>query len=223
MRTPGAIAPLILGLPAVAWMYTSAALSLLRLVRDELPTGSRFIVEEGNSSCAEKRNTIVRGFLQNASSEYEHLLLLDSDMICPPGMVGKLLAAQKDVVGVMYTIRFPPFHTVGGRTLRPDGTDPAPSHRCYPIAPGQGLQRVDRVGGGVMLIRRAVLTRIAPPWFAGMPENTDADDFFFCQKVIDAGFELWIDTDLEAAHLTIAPVTPGRAGAWRDAWEPAWL
>lgn len=71
------------------------------------------------------------------------------------------------------------------------------------------LQPVDRLGGAVLLIRREVVQRIAPPWFAEPHETcSDADDFYFSAKVLEAGFELWAETDLDVGHITTTTVTP---------------
>lgn len=202
-----------IGIPAVTYMWTRSVGSVLRLIY-ELPGQSYVFLADGYSSCPTKRNTIVRRFLE---SKFDYLLMLDSDMIFPADLVQRLLAANKDVVGVLYAKRFPPFDSVGGRTGQGIVADSLVNY--WPIAPKQGLQRVERVGGGVMLIRRAVLQAVGAPWFSAPAEIVDCDDFYFCQKALDAGCELWIDTDLEVGHMTIAEVTPQNAPEWCKVWN----
>lgn len=204
MSTP-APAPLYIGIPAVAWIYTAAARSLMHLM-PTAPDGSLVDIEDGRTVLTDKRNEIVRRFL---ATDLTALLMLDSDMVFPPGMVHRLAAAHKDVVGVLYAKRFPPHETVGGVTRTPDGMGRAVGvHNYFPVAPGQGLRRVDRVGGGVLLIRRPVLEAIREPWFEFPPGRQDSEDMVFCDKVLTAGFEIWADTDLEVGHLTVVPVFP---------------
>jgi len=212
--------PIVVGIPAVAWIYTRAAISLFRLLRDELPPESVTIFESGFASWISKRNQIVRHFLARPPA-FSHLLLLDSDMIFPVGMVPRLLAADKDVIGAPYTLRVPPFGVVGGSAVSPDGRGRREGACCWPAEIGQGLQRVNKIGGGVMLIKRRVLQTMAgtgPVWFYAPEEYGDADDYWFCEKAEAAGFEIWMDTDLDLGHMTIAPVTPRSAPYWLAGW-----
>jgi hypothetical protein len=202
-------------------MYTLSVQSLLQMFRDDLPPGSQFMVEDGLSTLPEKHNSLIRAFLGRRT--LTHLLLLDSDMIFPPGMVPRLMGHAKDVVGVLYAKRLPPFEVVGGRCNSPDSAVRSLWPQVYPLRPGEGLQRADLVGGGVQLVHRRVFETIPPPWFEMPPTTINrgghiTDDYYFCEKVRAAGFELWCDTDLEVGHMTVASITPQRAHHWRAAW-----
>lgn len=178
------------GIPAMAWMWTASAASLIRLVREELPPGSQWLIENGWTTLAQKRNALVEAMLA-ATTHFSHMLMLDSDMTFPPGMVPRLLAHEKDVVGVLARRRNAPYQLIG-----------------VPAEPGRGLLRMSTVGGAVLLIRRAVLECVSRPWFASDPDGGN-EDHSFCTKVQAAGFELWADTDLEIGHVTTVAVTPG--------------
>jgi hypothetical protein len=212
-------------------MYTQSVTSLLRMFRDDLPPGSLPIIEDGWSTLPEKHNSLVRYFLR--AGAWTHLLLLDSDMIFPPGMVLRLLGYAKAVTGVLYARRLPPFALIGGTCSPPDGpgTGAVTMGRrvwpdVYPLRPGQGLQRADMLGGGVLLVHRRVFETTAPPWFEMPPTTITSgghltDDYYFCEKVRAAGFELWCDTDLEVGHMIVEPITPRSAEHWRAAFGVA--
>ncbi len=63
------------------------------------------------------------------------------------------------------------------------------------------------VGMGLTLIKTAVFEALDPPWFETIREQTEAggkvgmtEDFYFCLKAVRAGFQVWCDTGLQAAH-----------------------
>lgn len=99
-----------------------------------------------------------------------------------------------------------------------------PDHyRPRQLKPGEsGLVQVDCSGGGGMLIRRHVLETIKDPWFEvhiqhhESPPRQTTEDFDFCQKVREAGFQIWCDLDCIVGHTTIFHVWPLRQpdGTW---------
>lgn len=150
------------------------------------------------------RNDIVTGALQvNA----DWLLMLDDDMLIDvfgtTGRAGegdssfdflrKLIAHDKDICGVRYYQRGGNFEPVlmrklseGYRFLREDEIE-------------EGLQQVDVVGGGCMLINMRIFNRLQPPYFA--PEFKYGTDIQICKKAAEAGYTVWADTSIELGHV----------------------
>jgi hypothetical protein len=79
-----------------------------------------------------------------------------------------------------------------------------------------------RVASGFMMIRRDVLETLAknhPEWehpdniaesklfgffdFALTSEGYIGEDFLFCKRAIDAGFDIWIDPTIKLSHMGI--------------------
>jgi len=68
-----------------------------------------------------------------------------------------------------------------------------------------GLFKAYRVGGTGILVRRDVLEKIKPPYQI-TTYNEDythvelSEDFYFCDKVREAGFDLWVDPNVICHH-----------------------
>jgi 2-polyprenyl-3-methyl-5-hydroxy-6-metoxy-1,4-benzoquinol methylase len=60
-------------------------------------------------------------------------------------------------------------------------------------------QLVDVQGGGVILIRRAVLEQVPQPWF--VPEVEKGTDIQICVEAAKLGWEIWSDTGIEVGHV----------------------
>jgi len=200
-------------IPTTAALPSATVRSLLGLV---MPPGGLAYLDDATSSIAAKRNHLVQEFLASACT---HLLFLDSDMTWPPALVQRLLAAQRDIVGGLYwTRQLPPKVLAGWYTDEPD-----PERFYRRVAPLQGLQAVDFVGTGALLIARAVLTVLPPPWFAEGRRATAAgmrhvnDDESFCERARAAGYTVWVDTDVVCGH--VASVVVDGANAAALGWE----
>src|SRR5204862_16380 len=116
--------------------------------------------------------------LQDAASPREALAplaRLHGEMVKLSGSL-KGVSEECDV-GILYAKRFPPFDVVGGRTTSPDGRGRCEGLSYWPLSPGQGLQRADRVGGAVMLIHRRVLKTIPAPWFTYLSTEPGAASY----------------------------------------------
>jgi hypothetical protein len=69
-----------------------------------------------------------------------------------------------------------------------------------------GLQEVDMMGAGCLLVRRDVFERLSPPWFDfTINQETDAiihsEDTSFCEQARAAGFPLLLDGDVQCEHV----------------------
>ena len=62
---------------------------------------------------------------------------------------------------------------------------------------------VQTTGAGCLLIKREVFSAIEWPWFdfeLAKGGNIRGEDFSFCQKCSDGGFEIWLQPKVVAAH-----------------------
>jgi len=131
-----------------------------------------------------------------------HILFLDSDQTYPPDILNKLLDHRLPIVACnVATKSLPP-----APTARSDnGT--LTGEPVYTFPEVTGLEKVYRVGTGVMLISMHVFDSIEKPWF---PITWDAsvnkftgEDWNFCALVQKAGYNIYVDHDLskEIGHL----------------------
>lgn len=147
------------------------------------------------------RNWLLADFL--IRRECTHLLWLDDDLAFEPDAVMKLFDRNLDVVGGVYPTKseHPTF----------------PYKALGPVV--NGLQEVGVLPSGFVLVsRRAVLavaercqwynypygdeTRRIPHAFDVVLEGDHlvGEDFFFCKRLRDAGFKLYVETDLGFRH-----------------------
>lgn len=147
------------------------------------------------------RNEQVLRFL---ATDCTHIFLLDSDCVPQEQAIQKLLAYDLPIVSSPH-----PSIVKGELGLmvldrNPDGEGYV-QHR-----PMTGLQRVDAVGGAGLLITRGVLEKIGSPWFMFLYDErgllVKSGDFYFCEKAVRAGYEIWAQCDLAQVHLSEVPI-----------------
>src|SRR5713101_2287720 len=173
------------------------------LVKVQGPTFVSFITEM--STVPAKRNYAVRGVLNHPACS--HLLMLDSDMVPPADLIGRLLRHGKDIIGALYAQKTPPMRLMAGWHTTPEG---APTDRR--VTPHTGPKRVHWVGAGALLVSRSALERVGAPWFAGLAEGDGGgEEVHFQRRGAVLGIETWCDTDLIVPHLCVVGVTPDNA------------
>jgi len=130
----------------------------------------------------------------------EYMLWLDSDMVFPATTALRLMAHNEPVVAANYIRRQLPAKGVAYETIG-DWQNP------LPFEPQDELAPVEGIGMGCMLVKTAILSKIAQPWFefGWTPESNDhlGEDMIFCQKMAQAGYTVKVDTQLsmEMRHL----------------------
>ena len=137
------------------------------------------------------RNSLVEAALMH--KDWTHCLFIDDDMTFPENTLEVLLKHDKPVIGVSYVGKAAPFHLivwdkVNGEPVR------------WPVDRGRrGAVKVFAVGMGVTLIKREVIKAIGKRWFEF--SKYKGEDIEFCGKAMEAGFETWVDTELEVGHI----------------------
>ena len=116
----------------------------------------------------------------------------------------RLLARNKDIVGANYRRRRFPNPNFTGMSGQPGAytefqtTDNSPA-----------MERCDVLPHGLVLVKRQVYEKMPQPHYLQeyIPEHNleIGEDIFFCQKALQAGFEVWCDQELsrEVAHIGI--------------------
>lgn len=140
---------------------------------------------------AQSRISLVKQAINNGA---DYILFVDDDMVFPPDSIHRLLSHQREIVGVLYAYRGPPFGQVG---LLKD-----PSQES-------GLAEATYLGTGLMMIHLSVFSRIEQPWF--LWTELRSDDAYFVEKSTKAGITAWCDLDLskEIGHIGTQMFTLG--------------
>ena len=161
------------------------------------------VIVSGSTYLPDARNLVHDQFLDRSDAEY--LFMLDSDVLVPPTAISKLLKhmeRRKDVriVGGWYKKKSEPYGPVVYHANGFEG-DIAQYQQYGQNEIGEGLEKVDAAGAGCWMVHRSVVEALGESPFH-MAEG--GEDLVFCRKVQKAGFDLFIDWDLAAAHCGVA-------------------
>jgi GT2 family glycosyltransferase len=134
----------------------------------------------------QNRTAIVKHALEKGAT---HLLFVDSDMQFPADALEKLLAHDKDIIGVEYNKRQFPLVPV---FEQPDRKDT--------------LYESKAIGTGLMLIKLSIFEKMKDDvWFNFGRDNegktTLGEDVWFCYTARDKGFTVWVDPTIKVFHL----------------------
>ncbi len=134
--------------------------------------------------------------------ECTHALMLDSDQAFPCDTAHRLMAWKKPVVACNIAVKTnPSFPTARGRGATCFGV-PITSE-----APKTGLEKVWRIGCGIMMIDLSILKNVPKPWFeicySRKNDQFIGEDWYFVGKVEAAGHDVYVDHGLsrEIGHI----------------------
>ena len=177
-----------IGIPTQDSVHAYFALSLACMVK-ETSLNLAISMWKGSNIC-QNRNTIVAAARQ-AGSKY--LLFIDNDMSFPPRGVDRLVSLAEarglDIIGCNYLFKSVPHHSMVVPKNQQD------QRLC-------GLDEVDLLPTGYLLIRMTVFDRLEQPYFIYKPTtkggvvSVGTEDYQFCDRARAAGIRIWMDTDL---------------------------
>lgn len=176
--------------------------SLLELVSYSKNIDFHILVANRGFHIGENRNYCV---VQAQRNQSDYLFFVDDDMVFDKETLERLLAHEKEVVGVnSYSRCLPPSSTVGlmdknGEYMHPD------KHPAIAMRIPDELFRCYFVGTGIMLIDMKVFDKIEKPYFAFTSDENGmivhGEDGSFCEKVKKAGIDIWCDPTISIFHI----------------------
>jgi hypothetical protein len=182
-------------------MYTKTALDLSRCANyvSEAMGCTVIMNHHSGSVLAEARQDCIKEAIQAGA---EWIFSVDSDMRFPVNAVEGMMAHGVDVVAANCAKRKRPI----GPTARKINAGFNEQHESVTVWPDpniMGLEQVETVGFGVILIKADVFRRIEWPWFT-QPWHEDAqrsigEDIMFCIRCRDAGIPIFVDHALSWA------------------------
>lgn len=156
----------------------------------------------------DQRNDLA---LEALKEKCDYVLWIDSDMRFPKDTIQRLLAHDKDIVGVNATTRTKPTKPTAKR-LKIEGNTGTWSQ--VTSKDKTGIEQVTALGCGVMLVKTKVYETLDMPyfWFYKIPgQKILGEDVHFCVKANDFGFDSFIDHDLSQEI--------GHVGSYTYGWD----
>lgn len=148
------------------------------------------------------REALAEGVVESGA---EYILWVDSDMRFPRDALARLLLHDKDVVGINYSKRGVPPEFVAVKDVGwEEGEVGVP---CVTGPDSTGLEKVEAIGFGLVLMRTDVLRQTADDrpwfWFENGENGHIGEDVYFCRLLNEAGFDIYVDHDLsrECSHV----------------------
>lgn len=145
------------------------------------------------------RNTIVHDFLL---TDCTHLMMVDDDIVPPYEALEQLLFHDKDIVAAACPLIGPDSEgnlvtTMNAYNLGKD--------MKYEVVDSIGMEKVDAVGTGCIMIKRSVFEKLRVPPFV-TEYNIEGikrlgEDLNFCNQAMLEGFETYMDFNLECKHI----------------------
>lgn len=141
----------------------------------------------------EHRNKIVKDFLE---TDFDYLVMIDADNT-PPNDFLDLIDKDLDVIGLPTPINM-------SYTGVPDIRWNVFDDNDLPIKfQGSGLEEVNMVGSGVIIIARRVLQTIKHPFTTirdAEDMRTVGTDTAFCKRCKENGFKVWTSWEHKCSH-----------------------
>jgi GT2 family glycosyltransferase len=176
------------------WIHPSLMMRVVECVSDASRARRQVAIglKCGISPVEKARNQIVQEFLASPCS---WLIQIDNDTVPPARFLQLVSAAETEsklIVGIPT-----PLVTLGGLSwnvgMRRDEI------RCDLLKTlPKGWNTCDYTGAGFLAIHRQVLEAIRSDWFTSM--STHSEDFAFCKRARDAGFQIWFNGDFQCDH-----------------------
>ncbi len=166
-------------------------------IRQGIMPWDDFATSEG-TYLPEARNGIHNTFLNESQAPY--LMMQDSDILAPANIVTTLLKHDKHLVGGWYKNKndFYPPHPIVYDFFSESSTS---ANFIARQEPGEGLEKVDGMGAGCWLMSRELAEALGIDPYS---MEKGGEDLWLSKKVMDLGYEMWVDWDLAVAHLGIS-------------------
>jgi hypothetical protein len=166
---------------------------LTRHISTSMPNIKLGFLQYGSTVLPELRNQMAKHAVDEGA---DWTLWIDADMRFPADALNRLMKHRRDIVGCNYSTRVCP-----GRYTAKRLTDDGQHAIDVPtFAHSTGLEEVDGLGFGCILINARVFKALDDPWFS-TPWAPDAgkhmsEDIFFCVKAGANGHQTFLDHDL---------------------------
>ena len=140
---------------------------------------------------------------QALKQDADYLLFIDTDQTFPRKTLHLLISRQVDAIGANIPIKRLPSQP----TARNKGATPRDWKTVYTDEGSTGIEKVDRIGTGILLISKKVMQALAydcfDMFYRADIDDVQGEDWTLCNAIEDAGFPIYVDHDLsqEVGHV----------------------
>lgn len=194
--------------------YVKSLLALIqRLGQEGLTWGWS---SEYSSMVSDAREMTLNGGSENIIDEqrpfkgqitYDKILWIDSDIAFSPDDAMKLIQSDKDIVSGAYLL------SSGEVTAYPEML--RGGYTYEQVLSMNELTKVAGVGFGFIAVKSGIFEQLTRPWFQSATiTNEDGftfplmgEDFSWCKRVTDLGYEIWFDPTVRVTHHKMMKLT----------------
>ena len=137
---------------------------------------------------------------------YDKIFWIDSDISWTVENFEKLLLSELDIVSGLYAVGGAGQVSAMNLEL---GTPRIMDKIAFMMS--DSPVEVDGVGFGFVAMKKGVFEKVPRPWFEilkvpvptralSLPEINASEDFSFCMKAKNAGFQIWVDPSVRVGH-----------------------
>ena len=167
----------------------------LRLL--EIPADQFSVIYVEGCDTAYSRNILA----EKSKGVADYIFFIDDDILPPINTITRLLSHKKDIVcGLYFAKQEPHFPQIFLKN-----TEDPTRYDCVEDYKKDSLIEVDSCGAGCMLIKAEIFKKLKLPYFWYIPKSEDkprkGEDFYFCEKVKEAGYKIYCDTSILCKHI----------------------
>lgn len=141
-----------------------------------------------SSHLSESRNNLV---IQALNTGCSHILFVDDDMLLPQDAIYKLYKQNVDIVGANCATKVLPSLPTARNN----------KEHVFTKSNSTGLEQVNRIGTGLLMVKADVFRNMEFPYFACPPDPDYngapmGEDIYFIKKAQEKGYKVFIDHDI---------------------------
>lgn len=166
-------------------------------------------------------NSSIAAFLDGPGDWW---FLMGDDHVFGPDVLTQLLARAVPICAPLNVQRHRPFHPLIYAAAQPGGP-PVHQYTWKHLEGMHGLYKLpqrDSCGSAGLLVRREVFAALSTEaWFVDRPGVPYSEDLYFCERVRQVGYDIYIDLDCRLGHSFPATAIPIQSedGSWLVAIE----
>lgn len=184
----------LIGLPVYKTISTKTAFSLIEML-DATVAQTQVIFQEG-VFVHQNQNNIVDFAVEN---KFDYIFFVEHDMVFEPETLNKLLADDKDIICANYNFRSEPRQSMVFRFNDKGELENIPQREL----PKETFQ-AGAIPTGLTLIKTSVFEKLNKPYFFYEYDKEGrmktSQDVYFSLSARKAGFEVWVNPNIEVGH-----------------------